>query len=363
MDKAEVRTKYFREESAPDKNLIWDELVADRYVSKVCNGELNWEGFRERARLLADRQRTLLNREKPSGRSLRPLAHTVELSDLEAEYASAIGLYLAKQAAILPEVRRFRETWGGGTLSPEQVVAFLEREMKSLYHEDYKYLTARVKEAYGIFVIGEKDELKDLVGGWKNRSETSKSQFFGHAFLEALQHDSMPYTIAEEKAYRFGAMHLLSDEFGRTLEDAGRELAYNYPWTLRDAAWFVLTGEPPKFTSLRIHTDAASGAYTLTFAPWISEKTFRRAYRQLHTSDNRPLSTKSLSVFRFVQEHTDPGQKPEWAKLVQRWNARHPNDLYDRSALRKMYKRAEERLVGPWAGQDYLQYTAEPMDV
>jgi hypothetical protein len=68
--------------------------------------------------------------------------------------------------------------------------------------------------------------------------------------------------------------------------------------------------------------------------------------------DNRPLSTKGLTVFRFVDKHTEPGQTPKWAKLTKRWNQQHPDDKFtDRSGLRRAYKRAEERLASPWASE------------
>jgi hypothetical protein len=368
MNEAEARTKYFTTESAPNQELIWEQLVRDRWVSDLCKGEVSWEDLIHEADRFVDHQRKLLNTSKPSGRSPRPLTYTVELSDLESEYASAIGLYLAKQAASLPKVRRFRRrTWGGGTLSPEQIVTFLKHAsfrkhaLKHLEHTEYATITARAEEAYAVFHIGEEDLFKDLVGGWENRSEASQYQFLNDAFREAIEHDSLPQTIAEEDVYLFGVMHLISDGVRKTLKDLARELASDYPWTLRDAAWFVIKGEPPKFTSLQMHADA--DWCTLNFAPWISERTLRRAYRQLHTSDNRPLSAKSLSLFRFVQEHTEPGQRPEWAKLERLWNDEHSDDFFDRSALRKMYKRAEERLVGSWASRDYLQDIAKPLDL
>lgn len=85
---------------------------------------------------------------------------------------------------------------------------------------------------------------------------------------------------------------------------------------------------------MKVQTNEFSGAHTVTFAPWISEKTVRRAYRNLQAGDNRPLSKKTLAAFRFVNEHTDPGQTPKWAELTIQWNQQHPNDKFrDRSAL------------------------------
>jgi hypothetical protein len=49
--------------------------------------------------------------------------------------------------------------------------------------------------------------------------------------------------------------------------------------------------------------------FTLNFAPWISEKTFRKAYRKcqkvVQGGDNRRMKERTLAVMRFVTEHTD----------------------------------------------------------
>jgi hypothetical protein len=101
-------------------------------------------------------------------------------------------------------------------------------------------------------------------------------------------------------------MYLIRDEAGRSLEERSRWPVSLYPWPLREAAWFVLTGEPPKVEPLKFQYDPAKGTYRLTFARWISERTIRVAYRSIQRGDNRPLSSKGLSASRFVDEHTEP---------------------------------------------------------
>jgi len=139
------------------------------------------------------------------------------------------------------------------------------------------------------------------------------------------------------------------------LEALGRSLVARYPWPLRDAAWFVITGEAPEVEALNIEVDRARDTCTITLAPWISEKTLRRAYRGLHENDNRPLGSKVLSAFRFVDENTEPGRTPKWSELTRLWNKRcrdrNREDLtfFDGSALKKAHERAEARLASPWA--------------
>jgi hypothetical protein len=93
----------------------------------------------------------------------------------------------------------------------------------------------------------------------------------------------------------------------------------------------------------------------LNFAPWISEKTFRKAYRKCQNvvqgGDNRRMKERTLAVMRFVTEHTDDeGNRPSWTQLIDLWNEEHTGEwrVKDRFGLRKAYLRAEEELAGPW---------------
>jgi hypothetical protein len=60
----------------------------------------------------------------------------------------------------------------------------------------------------------------------------------------------------------------------------------------------------------------------LSFAPWISEKSVRKAYRKgrevVQGGDNRPMKERTLAVMRFVTEHTDDeGNRPlSWSRLT-----------------------------------------------
>jgi len=349
MEEAELRARFDREVSSPNREALWKILKRERLVSDVCGGEISWEDFQEEALVGADLQRETLQRTKPPGRP--PSRHydevEISLTDSEAEHAAALAPHLAKQAALSPEVRAFREEkLGGNALEPEWVVAFLQRELRHLPPQAYAELEPYLEEAHIDLVVGEDDKLKDLVGGWVNRSRASYEGFVSDAFREALRIDSMTVPIAPEDPYLDGLMHLVFDGAGSTLEDLGDLLVARNPWPLRDAAWFVLTGGPPEVVPLKVKYHMANGTRSLTFAPWVSEETIRRAYRSLQSGDNRPLTQKTLLVFRFVNERTELGQTPRWAELTERWNQQYPDDKFsDRSGLRRAYKRAEERLT------------------
>ena len=97
------------------------------------------------------------------------------------------------------------------------------------------------------------------------------------------------------------------------------------------------------------------GIFTLNFAPWISEKTFRKAYRKcqkvVQGGDNRRMKERTLAVMRFVIEHTDDEGRRllPWSQLTDLWNEQHPGEwsFKSRFGLRKSYLRAEKELAGP----------------
>lgn len=351
MIEEELRARFDKEVSAPYLERLWGWLKKDRWVDGVCQGTLMWEDLKYEADRLAEYQREMLGQTKPLGRSKNLPYVDVRLTDLETEHAAALAPYLAKRAALLPEVRNFRQAkLNGGTLEPEEVVTFLLSELDGYVPlEEQPSLKWELEQDCFNWLTYEDEDLKDFVGGYENRSRMSGDRYEYEAFTSTLESISRGVMIPPPKPYHYGAMHLISCDTGQTLEDLGRWLVGRYPWSLRDAAWFVLTGESPKIEPIRISHQDSDGMYNIAFAPWVSEKTIRLAYRRVQVSDNRPLGSKSLYAFRFVDEHTELGQTPKWTELTAQWNEQHPNDKFrDRSALRRAYKRAERRLASTW---------------
>jgi hypothetical protein len=64
----------------------------------------------------------------------------------------------------------------------------------------------------------------------------------------------------------------------------------------------------------------------LNFAPWISEKTFRKDYRKCRKvvwgGNNRRMKARTLAVVRFVTEHTyEEGERlRSWSQPTDLWN-------------------------------------------
>ena len=86
--------------------------------------------------------------------------------------------------------------------------------------------------------------------------------------------------------------------------------ASGYAWSEEQATWFVLTGEATPSNALDGRIDTVfgdmitRGTITLTAEPWVPAEVVVRYYRKMQRAmlrhDNRPLSDKSLALFRFV---------------------------------------------------------------
>jgi len=273
---------------------------------------------------------------KPVGRSART-AMDVELSDYEKECAETASLYLAKKAGSLPEVRRFRqERLGGKLLTTEEAEEFLRDELQSDVPDDRPL--SEVEQLW-IEHVGSMglDELLEFVQPASRSAVASVPDLL-------FPYESRGVLIARRKK--------IAENYG----DLCLYLVAIFPWDLDQAARFILTGERPEVVPLELSYHRRRRVFTLNFAPWISEKTFRKAYRKcqkvVQGGDNRRMKERTLAVMRFVTKHTnDEGNRPSWSCLTDLWNEQHPGEwsFKDRFGLRKAYLRAEEELVAdPW---------------
>ena len=257
----------------------------------------------------------------------------IELDERERGHAEALRHYLVRQAAMLPEVQQFRdEKLRGDLLTPEQAENFLRaEELKDRSEEE---LSSYAGYVYGL----DREELKELV---------------------IPSHPRGGYFGEEDRYYgeEWGFVWFRDDNKAIGLGDLSLYLASVYPWEPEDAAWFVLTGEPPEVVSVRLSYHPRRGVFSLTFAPWISERTLRQVYRKARDRThggkaNRYPGRKALAVLRFVSERTPPGKKPKWTELMENWNIECRDSEYppkwkfkDVSAFRKTYLRSEQRVA------------------
>lgn len=209
----------------PDKELLWDYLVEDGYVSDVCHGPSSWEEFKEAAVRFTKWQWKMLGRSKPVGRPQHhQFTEDVNLTDLEREHAAALAPYLAKRAALLPEVRRFREEkLDGAVLDSGGVGDFLRSELSYLPPEQYADFESALRFIPSTSE-GDEEELKDLVGGWVNRGPQAYDEYLSENARRFAEFDSTALEYVPSGHFLHGIMDLVRDEGGSTLADLGLDL-------------------------------------------------------------------------------------------------------------------------------------------
>src|SRR5215216_2632003 len=109
---------------------LWQDLKDEHYVDDALREpEPGLEDLVQEAETRLKYWRLGGGRKKPVGHSVRTPVE-VELDHYEKECAETAALYLAKKAASLPEVRRFRqERLGGKLLITEEAEEFLRGEL------------------------------------------------------------------------------------------------------------------------------------------------------------------------------------------------------------------------------------------
>ena len=337
MNKAELRGRWEERVSTKDKdvlNAIWQDFEDSGDVDYALNEPET--GLED---LVLDTENRLkywrLGRghTKPVGRSART-AMEVELSDYEKECAQTASLYLAKKAASSPKVRRFRQERLGGTLlTAEEAEEFLRGELLSKAPDDLRSLSELKRSFFDdVGVMGLEELLEFVVPIDRSPAGLSQRLLF-------------PYE--DESVIMYSGKKIANN-----YSELCRHLAAIYPWHPYDAARFLLTGERPEVVPLELSYNRHRRVFTLNFAPWISEKTFRKAYRKcqkiVQGGDNRRMQERTLAVMRFVTKHTDnEGNRPSWSRLTDLWNEHYPGEwrFKDRFGLRKTYLRAEKELT------------------
>jgi hypothetical protein len=113
-------------------------------------------------------------------------------------------------------------------------------------------------------------------------------------------------------------------------------LAGRFPWDAADAAWFVLTGEPPPVEPLVGQVkvtnagDWSRATIALTMDAWVSPESVEAVYRQERRSllgDRPPRSDAGVSLWLFrEQERGRSGHPLTDAEVWRRWKVAHPDD-------------------------------------
>lgn len=145
------------------------------------------------------------------------------------------------------------------------------------------------------------------------------------------------------------------------LAKLGRRLGRDYGWHRDDAAWFVLTGEPPTLHPLATDFFMNESIYgpsycvlTLRAAPWIPPEEIEKAFVEMRdqvrgAAGPGMVGEQRLEVLRFVEEACAKcGQRPNFRTLLKMWNQEHPHWSYnDYRALSKAYREARQEVLYP----------------
>ncbi len=339
MNEAELRVRWEGRVTTKNQKILdelWQDLKDERYVSyALSEPEPGLEDLVQEADTRLKYWRLGRGHEKPAGRSARTLVEA-ELEHYEKQCAETVSLYLAKKAASLPKVRRFRqERLGGKRLTTEEAEEFLRNELLRNVPDDRALNEVEQSWIVHVSDIG-LEELLEYVVPASGSAVASRPDLL-------FPYESPRVLIVKGK------------KVAKNYSDLCLYLAAIFPWDPDQAARFLLTGECPEVIPLEISYHRYRRVFTLNFAPWISEKTFRKAYRKcqkvVQGGDNRRMQERTLAVMRFVTEHTDDeGTRPTWSKLTDLWNEQHPSEwsFKDRFGLRKAYLRAENELARPW---------------
>jgi hypothetical protein len=270
MDEQEIkktRSKLERELGSPFLDPTWERIEGSEGFEEFCQEELPWEDLKGLAEDELEYQRKMIDaiatQPLPRARARRQEPIEIELEDSEREFTAALAAYLRDDAALLPVVRQFRRSMLEDRLlspeEPEQVREFLQDNLAY----DFDYIS--LDPYYRPEELTDAEDLKDLIGGVADPFGELPSHFP----LNGQNRDAIE--LAREAAnfrypYFEGVMELIRDD-GRSLGDLSRWLTTRYPREQKDAAWFVLTNEPPDVLSLAFSWYPTRHTFTLTFAP------------------------------------------------------------------------------------------------
>src|SRR5215212_6907442 len=253
MNKAELRVRWEERVSTTNKGVLdklWQDLT-EQYSDYIDDALRDSRLIADLVDVAEDRieyWRLGSQRGKPPGRAAQTIVD-VDLDSYEKECAEAASLYLAKKAASLPEVRRFRqERLGGKLLTTEEAEEFLREELQWDVPDDRPL--SEVAELW-IEHVGVMD-LEDLLEFIQPASRSAVASIPGHLF---------PYESG-------GALRVSRKKIAENYGDLCLYLVAMFPWALEEAARFILTGERPEVVPLELIYDRRRSVFTLNFAPW-----------------------------------------------------------------------------------------------
>jgi hypothetical protein len=277
------------------------------------------------------------NRAAPEGRT-KEIPGTAPPRPEEAGRAAAFEEYLAYAANFDRDLHRFRDrVLGNRLLTSEQARAFVQSPAARFFGDPWFEFEGgsipltghratlesyeREKEDWGVrhraTVTVDPPGTTEIAERWTHEPK--------HKVIRPRRNDDMGngeplrFVNAEDRVETSWVWERsVLDKLRRLSE----KLAKRYLWQGAQATMFVLTGEIPARSPLRVSYEwkgagvggralkASQGVVTLEVAPWVSAKTVERAYRSAQRRilgrHNRPIQEKNLKLFRFVTKRLEP---------------------------------------------------------
>jgi hypothetical protein len=255
---------------------------------------------------------------------------TPEVGQYERFRAVVLSEYLAKMAAIDPEVVRLRDDLiGSELLSPEEARAslsspathYLSRGVWRVYGIPAKHKATLLDESYG--------RTEDGPFHWVQVRTDPPGETHAVFIPNPQSYDYLTYFAEDGRPKRvaFWPGSVLGN-----LRKLCKELTKVHPWDIDEAIWFVLTDEHPTVPPIRTRINSISvlggrayNTISLTVQLWVPPETVEAAYRQLQRQviggDIGRIGEKNLNLLRFVTRRADgAGNLPKGSMLVTEWD-------------------------------------------
>lgn len=244
--------------------------------------------------------------------------------------AAVVSEYLAKVAALDPQVVRFRnDVLNSELLTPEQAhtffsspaTRFLSCDVWRTFGIPAKHTAALLDENFG--------RTEDGPFHWVQVQTNPPGETHAVFIPNPQSYDTLIYRA--EDGQPKGATFWPGSVLGG-LRKLSKELTKSHPWNIDEATWFVLTGEHPIVGPIKAKINSswtvgtrAHATISLTVQPWVPPETVEIVYRQLQKQaiggNYGRISDKNLNLLRFVTERADSaGNLPKGEVLVKDWD-------------------------------------------
>jgi hypothetical protein len=339
---------------------LWEaanEEEDGRLIDFAVDAEGRADLLRFARRFLARAQR-VMNRPAAST-PRRSVALKPRFDEYETERMWAWSEFLARLATTQPGVRRFRaDVLDGRVLSPTEATTLVHSPAA-------QHLMLLQFRQSNIPVIGHTARLVTEEGfrdrGWLCYQATLFSDPPGITTTveRRTRRPFAHYAVLDvaSQGEGEGQIEVWRGSILDDLRQASAHLIRTFPWTAGQAAWFLLTDEPPlvlpiqgslasggtilaleKGLTKRRHDSAPDegvawnyATITLSVASWVSAErvaqVYREARRQVNAADSRAPEPHNAAVFRFVTARRGANLEltKTWRELAEEWDRAQPD--------------------------------------